>query len=154
MIGIDMTYNLPNDTLHNALIQSEQDLLNSEKIKFSFDRKWTSNFPEKPGVYAIFDKSKLLYIGESANLKERMKELKRTYNHSFRKKLGGIHFNGKIGKNKKYSDKIEQMMNEFYTKNVYLSFIEVNFGRIEIESFLIDKFNDKILNSKKKRKGK
>jgi hypothetical protein len=68
--------------------QMESELFNADKIKFTFDKNWSSNFPSKAGIYAVFDKDALRYVGETANLKERMKEVKRTVNHSFRRKLG------------------------------------------------------------------
>lgn len=133
--------------LKNSIIEHcEKQLLNGNKLKFSFDKNWSDNFTRKAGVYAVFSNNELLYIGESASVKERMKEIKRTINHSFRKKLGK-HLFGDATLNKgKFDEKIESFLNEYYLQNIYISFIEVEFGRIEIEEELIKRHKN-ILNS-------
>ena len=52
----------------------EEELFNSTAIKFNFDKKWSSNFPSRAGIYAIYDIDQLVYVGETANLKERGKK--------------------------------------------------------------------------------
>jgi len=130
----------------------EKELIESEKIKFSFERNWSSNFPNKAGIYAIFDDDKLVYIGETANLKERMKEVKRTYNHSFRKKLGRyLVKDAKIIKGK-FEEDLEKRLNDYYLKRISMSIKELNFGRLEIESHLIHRnHSNGLLNSLGKR---
>lgn len=128
----------------------EQQLMSSRKVPFSFDRKWSSNFPSKAGIYAIFDKNNLVYIGETANIKERMKELKRTYNHSFRKKLGRyLVKDAKIIKGK-FEETLEIKLNDYYLEHISIACKALNFGRLEVESQLIHK-NEGLLNSKEKR---
>jgi hypothetical protein len=128
------------------VIESERLLLYGNKIKFSFDKNWSNNFTKLAGVYAIFCNDDLLYIGESASIKERMKEIKRTINHSFRKKLGKHLYCDAIITNGKFDNEIENSLNEYYITNLYVSFIEIEFGRIEIEEELI-KRNKNLLNS-------
>ena len=79
--------NLIEDEILQIIEECDRHLKKQPKIKFSFDRKWSDNFSPKAGIYAIFYEDQLLYIGETANLKERMKEVKRTLNHTIRKKL-------------------------------------------------------------------
>jgi predicted GIY-YIG superfamily endonuclease len=131
---------------NELVIESERLLLSGNKIKFSFDKNWSNNFTKLAGVYAVFCNDDLLYIGESASIKERMKEIKRTINHSFRKKLGKHLFNDAVLTKGKYDLEIENSLNEYYLTNIYVSFIEVEFGRIEIEEELI-KRNLNLLNS-------
>jgi len=135
--------------ISKAKEEAENSLMTNPKIKFSFDRKWSHNFLPQAGVYAIFDKGKLCYIGQTANLRERMKEVKRTYNHSFRKKIG--YTLGGIIKERKFSESIEEELNEYFENNLSFSSIAIEFGRLEIESYLIQKYKD-LLNSKQKRK--
>ena len=115
--------------------------------------KWANlNFPRGSGVYAIFEDSEnLLYIGETGNLQERIEELNRTVNHSFRKQLGFIRFNG-IKSNKKFTEEVEFKLDKFYENNLFISYIEVNFGRMEIETHLVSKYQSQLLNSEKKEK--
>ena len=130
--------------------QFEQQLLSQERVSFSFDRNWSSNFPNKPGIYAIFDNSELRYIGETADLKERMKDVKRTVNHTFRRKLGKAEFNGTLVK-RKFTKDIETRLNDYYLSNLTFVGIPVHFGRIEIETYLINKHINSLLNTQGKR---
>ena len=125
-------------------------LKSNTKIKFTFDKKWSNNFPKKAGIYAIFYKNELFYIGETANLKERMMEVKRTYNHSFRRKLGVfLQPNAQIT-NGKFSPELEELLNAHYLKHLSFTYKVVNFGRIEIENHLMQR-NEGVLNSIGKR---
>ncbi|SDS75981.1 GIY-YIG catalytic domain-containing protein [Gillisia sp. Hel1_33_143] len=130
----------------------ETELFNSKHIKFNFDKKWSSNFPSKAGIYAIYDKDKLVYVGETANLKERMKEVKRTYNHSFRRKLGKFLVeDSKIVKGK-FGEELELRLNDYYVDRINFRYKEINFGRLEVESYLIHRHCDNgLLNSPGKR---
>ena len=128
----------------------EEELFNKPKIKFSLDKNWSSKFPNNAGLYAIFDKEKFIYIGETANLRERMKDVRRTANHSFRRKLGKhIDKDAKIGKNK-YNDLLESQLNDYCEKDISFTFISVNFGRLEIESYIMQR-HEGLLNSLGKR---
>lgn len=115
----------------------EKELMQADKIKFSFDRNWSSNFPNKAGIYAIFDENTLVYIGETANLKERMKEVKRTYNHSFRRKLGKFLVEGSKVVKGKFEETLELRLNDYYLDRIHFVYKELNFGRLEVESHLI-----------------
>lgn len=140
------------DQIVDFVEKFEMELFNSEHIKFTFDKKWSSKFPGKAGIYAIYDMDKLVYFGESANLKERMKEVKRTYNHSFRRKLGKFLVEGSKIVKGKFGEKLELSLNEYYLDRINFRYKEVNFGRLEVESFLIHKHcNNGLLNSPGKR---
>lgn len=143
------------ENIKSIIIQVENDLLKGERVKFTFDKKWSSNFIDTAGVYAVFDKNKLVYIGQSANVKERMKEFKRTVNHSFRRKLGKHLFKGAKVTKSHFPSQIEEYLNQYYLDNINISALEVQFGRLEIESNLINKYRDSgLLNSEAKRSAK
>lgn len=148
-----MSYFLENNLVNNIFLNAEKELFNSERIKFKKCTFWRKeNVPNIAGIYAIFDETnKLIYIGESGNLNPRMNEINRTVNHSFRKQLGFKMFNG-IKSRKKFEDSVEQSLDDYFEKKLYVSFLPVNFGRLEIETFLVTKHQASILNSKKKRK--
>lgn len=138
--------------IQDIIDEVECALFTMSKIRFDFDRKWSSNFPAKAEIYAIFDKEELIYIGETANLKERMKEVKRTYNHSFNRKLGRHLNKGAMIRNGKFDTIIELGLNNYLQSNISFSYIELNFGRLEVESQLIHRFCGKgLLNSIGKR---
>lgn len=130
----------------------ETELFNSKHIKFNFDKKWSSNFLSKAGIYAIYDIDKLVYVGETANLKERMKEVKRTYNYSFRRKLGKFLVEGSMIVKSKTGEKLELRLNDYYLERINLRNKEINFERLEVESYLIHRHCDNgLLNSPGKR---
>ena len=146
-------YYLEKYILDTIFLKTEKELLNSNRLKFKKSKDWRNeNIPNEPGIYAIFnEKDELMYIGESGNINARMDEINRTVNHSFRKQLGAKMFGG-IKSKKKFKDNVEKELNEYFDKYIYLSFLPVNWGRLEIETYLIDKHQDKLYNSEKKRK--
>ena len=148
-----MNYKLSQTELDDVLKKAENQLLNSNRIKFKKCKDWRKeNVPNEPGIYAIFENDdELIYIGESGNLKDRMNEINRTVNYSFRKQFGHIRYKG-IKSRKKFADEVEILIDDYFAQNLYVSFLPINFGRLEIETFLIDKYQVKLFNSIKKRK--
>lgn len=132
----------------------------SRRIRFEKCNDWRKNsVPNGPGVYVIFDSDgTMLYVGESGKVKERMSDITRTANHSFRRELGVRRFNGELARKEngkranKFIDDIEQLLDDYFVNNLYISFLEVNFGRLEIENYLVDKNKETIYNSETKRK--
>ena len=128
----------------------ETHLLDGERVSFQFKKGWAiENFPKEAGVYAIFRKDKLIYFGQTANLKERMGEMHRTYMHSLRKKLGRFVFKAELIGNK-YSETVERKLDELYENEISVSFLSLALGRLEIESHLI-KRHPNLMNSPSRR---
>jgi hypothetical protein len=149
-----MTFNLEEKELYQNLVLAEKLLFKSPKIKFERTLIWRKQyFKNVPGIYAIFEKNKIIYIGETGNLYKRMSDITKTVNHTFRKHIGKSKFGG-IKSSKKYDPEIEEMLDKYFDEELYITFIEVNFGRLEIETYLIDKYQTQIINSEKKRKFK
>lgn len=148
-----MEYNLPKVELIELLTLAQENLLNTDKIKFEKSAEWREkNIPNYPGVYALFEKNnRLVYVGESGNLRKRLDEINRTVNHSFRKQTGFLKFNG-TKSSKKYDLEIETKLDLYFNEELYVSFIEVCFGRLEIEEFIITNHQEILINSVKKRK--
>lgn len=96
------------------------------------------------------DKKKIIYVGETANLKDRMKDLGRTYNHTLRRSIGQEIIGKKVTNKDKYTDEEEKRINEYFQKNIKLSFIIIPFGRKELEEQIIKNYNP-IYNKPKKR---
>lgn len=92
-----------------------------------------------------------MYVGETGNLRARMDEINRTVNHTFRKQLGHTRYGG-IKSRKKFANDVEEKLNQFFEENLYLSFIPVNYGRLQIETFIISQHQEQLLNPEKKRK--
>jgi len=151
-----MTYLLDDNQLRILLSQADNDLKASEKIKFQRLNRWRKTVvPYFPGVYALYEKQEsgyvLLYLGETGNLRERMSDICRTVNHTFRKQLGYKRFNA-IRTTKKFEIDTELLLDNFFDEKLYVSFIKVNFGRTEIEAYLVTKYQKILLNSETKRK--
>ncbi|MGV0751773.1 GIY-YIG nuclease family protein [Empedobacter brevis] len=140
--------------LYKVLIKAEKQLFTSPRIKLERTLLWRKEYlTHIPAVYAIFENKKLIYIGETGDLLKRMSDITRTVNHSFRKQIGHRFFNG-IKSSKKFEEEIEIKLDKYFDDTLYIQFIEVNFGRSEIETYLIDKFKDQLINGPKKRKQK
>lgn len=151
-----MLYLLSDTELNIELHRADKELEKNEKIKFQRLNSWRKEFvPNFPGVYALYEKVGceyvLLYIGETGNLRERMSDICRTVNHTFRRKLGKKRFSGVIT-SKKFEPRIETLIDIFFDENLYISFLQVNFGRTEIETYLVTKYEKILLNSQTKRK--
>jgi hypothetical protein len=125
----------------------EHHLLNDKKFQFSYDTNWKNHFPKSEGIYAIFEDYKLVYIGQTSELRSRMSDIRRTYNHTFRKKIGIERLKGKIIKNK-FSDEIEEKLTKYMVQKLTFSFYAIPFGRLEVESFLVQKYQEQLINSK------
>ena len=148
-----MTYPLDNNKLQDLLLEAEQQIISSTPLKFIKSNSWRiENVPNTPGIYALFENtSDLIYIGETGNLRKRMSDLCRTVNHSFRKKLGAKRYGG-VRSTKKFDDQVEGELDRFFDESLYAKFMSVNFGRLEIETYLVTKYQSQLLNSVKKRK--
>jgi hypothetical protein len=119
----------------------EMDLLRQPKRPFTYETNWKNHFPEQPGVYAAFENSKLIYLGQTSDLRARMSDIRRTYNHTLRKKIGLSKLKGAIIKNK-FSDEIEKKLTDYMVTNISFTHHELHFGRLEVESKLVSKYNN------------
>lgn len=146
-----MDYPLPHIQVHNFFNEVEGFIFKKSKIPFEFTTKWSQQFEDEAGIYAIFDNEQLIYIGETASIRKRMGDLRRTINHTFRRKLGfelsGIKYSSK----QKYTVEIENAINQYYIQNLRVVPVYLNFGRSEVESYIIRKYQDVLMNSKKRR---
>ena len=142
------------EIIEEYFIDLEKQLLNKARIKFEASRKWAGSINFKSGIYLVFEKGKPCYVGESANISARMRDLTDTRNHTLRGKIGARYFSNQIGfekasSSKKFNDSIEQQVNDWMEQNVEVAFLEVNLGRREFEEWMIDRHN---LVQKSKRK--
>lgn len=141
-----MITSLPENKIPEIVNAIEQDLLTQTKRSFGLGSEWKEQFPEKSGVYAIFEDSKLIYIGETAELQARMREIRRTYNHTLRKKIGKFRFSENLIGNK-FSEEIESKLDMYMCEHLTIAFHALSFGRTEVESKLVEKYKDQLINS-------
>lgn len=112
------------------------------RYKFSADSGFSLWAQRTPGVYCLFDKGALIYVGESGDLNGRMRDLKQTRNHTFRRSLGAHLFGNRPGfepasSKRCFSSELEMELNVYMTCHVTVSSAEIHFGRKEIEEHLI-----------------
>jgi GIY-YIG catalytic domain len=129
---------------------------NWEKIQLT--REWTSKIPQEAGVYVLKENSKLVYVGETGNLRGRMNDLLDTRHHSVRRTIGKKYFNNVKGfipatTKIKFPDHIERLVNKYITENLKIAYLRVPLGRKELEEFIEkDIYKEIKLNSRGKRK--
>lgn len=126
------------DTKKYLQLMFEDLLNNSVGHKIELKRAWASDFPAFPGVYIFKDNSKIIYVGETVNLRGRMKDMIDTRNHVLRRNIGNELYRGVEGfepatARKKFNEVIEDMLNKHITRNLTVSWIKVELGRKELE---------------------
>ena len=99
-------------------------------------------FPEAPGVYCIFDGDVLVYVGETGDLRGRMRDLKETRNHTFRRNLGTKLFKDRddfapASASTCFPSALEVELSQYMGKQISVCGMVVHFGRKEIEEYLI-----------------
>ena len=104
------------------------------------DGTWAADIPATPGVYALWDLStaEMVYVGETASLRDRMRDLGRSINHTCRRKLAVRH---------KIVGASEQVISAAMSQHYVLSFLPVSLGRTELEEYLSVRHRRTIVNS-------
>lgn len=118
---------------------------NSEKRDVDLTPACKNKYPEKPGVYVLFKGRKAVYVGETANIQKRVNNLRSTRNHTIRRTIGKKYFSDSRSyelatSNKKFPNEIEKQVNKFINEKLQISIMEINFGRKEVEEYLIKKY--------------
>jgi Nuclease subunit of the excinuclease complex len=121
-------------------------LLNEcQNHKIELTRAWASDFPSTPGVYIFRDKKKVIYVGETGNLRGRMKDMIDTRNHVLRRNIGNKLYSAVKGferatASKKFTDVIENMLNTHIRRNLTVCCMPVSLGRKELEEKIQKEF--------------
>jgi hypothetical protein len=128
-------------------LQSIYDKLLNECISHKIDltRAWASDFPSVPGVYIFRDKKKIVYVGETGNLRGRMKDMVDTRNHVLRRNIGNklyceIRGFESATARRKFNDTIEDILNSHIRKNLTVCCMKVDLGRKELEEKIQNEF--------------
>lgn len=149
-------------------MNEEQYLLNLKKRLFDeenwrsivLSREWANKAPDSAGVYALKEGANIVYVGETGNLRGRMKDLLDSRHHTIRRTIGNKLFSTRNGfiqattKNK-FPEIFETGLNEYITANLKISLLPVSPGRKELEELIEMDINLQIkLNKRGKRKSK
>lgn len=128
--------------------------------KVVLTRAWTKQFDKLRGVYFIFEKNELKYVGETGSLNGRMADLLNTKNHTLRRSIGERIFSKEKGYQKASSKQsfipeIEKKLNDYMILNLSVSCLPLEIGRKEFEEWVIESNPDILFyNKRKKRKTK
>ncbi len=138
--------------LHKTLLSVN----NHRKILMTSE--WTKLAPSSAGVYVLIENKKIIYVGESGNLRGRMKDLLDSRHHIVRRTIGKKYFSNiegfKEASNRlKFPQHIEELVNKHICHQLYMSYLEVPLGRKELEEYIHNKIStENKLNKRGKRK--
>lgn len=132
--------------MHDELDAAEHYLLQRKELRhrISLDDSWHLHFPNVPGVYALFDQDILVYVGQTGDLRGRMRDLRDTRNHTLRRSLGCHKFSThsafvRATASTKFSDPVEIELDAYMATSISVCAKMVRWGRLEIEEHLIAK---------------
>lgn len=130
-----------------------QQIFGQKKMNYEFSIDWYRRITENPGIYTVWEGkvNKLVYVGETGSIRGRMKDMRDTRNHVLRKNIGKEKFGNlklyePVSSKKKFSTEIENKINHWFKKEVKIAYLELNFGRKEVEEYLIEKYKPKYNN--------
>jgi hypothetical protein len=146
---------MDNIEIRKEIQRIEQFLFNPENWKdLELSRQWAKTFPSDSGVYMLFEKEELVYVGESGSLSGRVTDMLNSRHHTVRRSLGELRFKNEPGYKKatssiKYPEHIENLVQETM-KSFKISVLPIPFGRKEFEEYIESKHKPE-LNRKGKR---
>ena len=125
----------------SELLNQFKDELLNPKNRVNFNERLDSA-PNEAGVYGVFSKDTLVYVGESGCVKKRMRDMGSTRNHTLRRTIGNEKFKSHpdyqpASSKKKFPEQLEYLLNEYFY-NLKVSFASIDFGRTETEEYLIE----------------
>lgn len=123
-------------------------LIKNDRLGITLNRFWSKDFADSPGVYIFFENSKIVYVGETSSIKERMRDILDSRHHTLKRKIGVFNFFDTPGFKKansktKFPEHIEELVSNWMIKKMKLSFISVELGRKELEELIIKTYNPK-----------
>ena len=132
---------------NNLLVEGETAFLKQKYLNW-----YDANPPNNAGIYLVQHiKDGLIYIGESSNIYKRYKTHSgTTYFSALRRHIGtdilNFFLKSKNGRKRYFTDSEDSMVN-IYLKKCKISYMKINFGRFELEEYLIRKYHP-LLNRK------
>ncbi len=113
----------------------------NNRRKIAFSKEWLAEIPSKAGVYVFTSGEEVVYVGETGNLRKRMKDLFDSRNHTLRRTVGERFYSHVEGFCKatvkiKFPAHIEELVNVHLCKKYKVSFLEVSLGRKELEEYI------------------
>jgi len=121
---------------------------NKNKKAVALTNDWVNGFPSKPGIYVAFERDKIVYVGETGNIRGRMRDLQDSRHHTLRRNIGKYNFSNEKGyedanTKKKFPTHIEKEVDEWLTRKIKISVLPTKLGRKELEEILVGKYDPK-----------
>lgn len=134
------------DQIREEKAEHEAALLCRPDLRTPYSKKDAYHllFPESPGVYCISDKGVPVYVGETGQLRGRMRDLRETLNHTFRRSLGKTLFENRPGfvpatASRRFQRSLEVELDGYMEQHIAICGRVVYFGRKEVEEYLVHK---------------
>lgn len=120
--------------------------------------EWANGLPDKAGVYAFKEDNGIVYVGETGNIRERMKDMLDTRHHTLRRSIGAKYFAGHAlyqpaTSKKKYAAEIEELISRHMIINLTFAYLEVELGRKELEEAIEEDINEHLKLNKRGKRG-
>ena len=127
------------------LYRLEAKLLKESKVRVSLSHSWANSFPAKPGVYIAYKGKVIVYVGETGNVRGRMRDLLDSRHHTLRRHIGKSNFSNLKGyrdatSKNKFPSHIENKVNLWIKKNILIAAVIIRLGRKELEERMVKKF--------------
>jgi hypothetical protein len=125
------------DSLEDKIINE------ADKKPIILTSEWTTEFPSKPGIYAIFEGVELIWVGETGNIQSRMMDLLDSRHHVLRRHIGQKKFSSepdfqKATTKNKFPPPIERKLEKWLMGNCKIAAMPVLLGRKELEERIVD----------------
>ena len=128
--------------MRSILESYESALFSARRLKPLASTSWASKVPSEAGVYIIWDRKKPIYVGQTSSLSARMNDLAKPINHTFSRKTC------------KALDIDEKCVHELaaaISSKYKLSYVQVPFGRAEVEEYLVLRWRKFLINKPARR---
>ena len=136
LLGQDELWLIVQEGFEEILIEGEKEILSKEIAN------WNNSSPESnAGIYMVRNNKDLLYIGESSDVQERYStHNSTTYFSALRRHIGTeiLGFEFIDDKKRRFSETNDLQVTQ-YLKECKYTYMSVNFGRYELEEYLIRK---------------
>lgn len=133
-----------NKSTERRLFNLEKRLVRKKRLKPLAEDGWAKNITGNAGVYVLWSNKtrEPIYVGETSCLNQRMSDIGRTVNHTFRRIIAGI---------RRWTLLDDNQLSFRISREFDLSFIELHLGRAELEEYLIIRWREFLVNKKDKR---
>jgi hypothetical protein len=136
-----------NKTSQQRLAALERELKTAPRRGLCESAGWAADIPAIGGVYAVWAREPKapVYVGSTVCLRDRMRDIGRKVNHTCLRKLARV---------LNLENATERELSKELAKLYTLSFIAIDFGRVEFEEYLSLRWKGKLLNSPSRRIGR